>query len=254
MSDASNDDGSNGRLAGKVAVITGGARGQGASEARQFVAEGARVLITDLLDDEGRALADELGPGAAYHHHDVTDEAGWAAVVDDAVERWGRLDILVNNAGILRIASMTQTTLDEFEAVMGINATGVFLGMRAAAEVMRHQGSGAIVNISSVAGLRGVGTQFAYSASKWAVRGMSRSAAVELAPHGIRVNSVHPGIVETSMLDHYDRTNRERVRRLIPLGHETGPETVAELVTWLASDAGAYCTGGEFVVDGGMSA
>ncbi len=242
------------RLDGKVALITGGARGQGATEARRFVDEGASVLITDVLEAEGRALAAELGEAAAYRQHDVTDEAGWTATVAEATERWGRIDVLVNNAGILRIAGMTETSLDDFEAVMAVNATGVFLGMKAVADVMRAQHAGSIINISSVAGLRGVATQFAYAASKWAVRGMSRSAALELAPHDIRVNSVHPGIIDTPMLDHYSEANRARVQRMIPLGRETGPEAVAELVTWLASDASSYCTAGEFVIDGGMSA
>ena len=242
------------RLEAKVAIISGGARGQGATEARQFVDEGAKVLITDVLDDEGQALALELGDAVVYRHHDVTDQAGWAATAADAVERWGRIDVLVNNAGILRVQSMTETSLEDFEAVMAVNATGVFLGMKAVAEVMKAQNSGSIVNISSVAGLRGVGTQFSYAASKWAVRGMSRSAAVELAPHDIRVNSVHPGIIDTPMLDHYSEANRTRVQGLIPLGRETGPEAVSELVTWLASDASSYCTGSEFVIDGGMSA
>ncbi len=242
------------RLQNKVALITGGARGQGATEARQFVAEGAELMITDVLDAEGQALAAELGDAVVYRDQDVTDEAGWAATVGAAVERWGRLDVLVNNAGILKVLPMTETSLDDFESVMGVNSTGVFLGMKAVADVMKAQGSGSIVNISSVAGLRGVGTQFAYAASKWAVRGMSRSAAVELAPHDIRVNSVHPGIIDTPMLDHYDDANRARVQALIPLGRETGPDAVAELVTWLASDASSYCTASEFVIDGGMSA
>ncbi|MCP5025824.1 MAG: glucose 1-dehydrogenase [Actinomycetia bacterium] len=242
------------RLDDKVALITGGARGQGATEARQFVAEGARVMIADVLDTEGEALVAELGDASVYRHHDVTDEAGWAAAVADVIDRWGRLDVLVNNAGILKVLPMTETSLDDFETVMGVNATGVFLGMKAVAEVMKAHHAGSIINISSVAGLRGVGTQFAYAASKWAVRGMSRSAAVELAPHDIRVNSVHPGIIDTPMLDHYTEANRTRVQGLIPLGRETGPEAVAELVTWLASDASSYCTASEFIIDGGMSA
>ncbi|MFT4987290.1 MAG: 3alpha(or 20beta)-hydroxysteroid dehydrogenase [Acidimicrobiales bacterium] len=242
------------RLMDKVALITGGARGQGATEARQFVSEGARVMITDVLDSEGTALVAELGDAAVYRHHDVTDETGWTATVNDVVERWGRLDVLVNNAGILKVLPMTETSLDDFESVMGVNATGVFLGMKAVADVMKAQNSGSIINISSVAGLRGVGSQFAYAASKWAVRGMSRSAAVELAAHDIRVNSVHPGIIATPMLDEYTEANRTRVKALIPLGRETGPEAVAEMVTWLASDASSYCTGSEFVIDGGMSA
>ncbi len=165
------------RLMDKVALITGGARGQGEAEARQFVSEGARVIITDVLDAEGTALATELGDAAVYRHHDVTDEAGWAATVDDVIKRWGRLDVLVNNAGILKLLPMTETSLDDFESVMGVNATGVFLGMKAVADVMKTQNSGSIINISSVAGLRGVGTQFAYAASKWAARGMLNSVA-----------------------------------------------------------------------------
>ncbi len=243
-----------GRLDGKVAIISGAARGQGASEARQFVAEGGRVLLTDILDDDGAALAAELGDAAHYHHLDVTDDAAWADAVAQVESRWGRLDVLVNNAGILSIQTMTDTTRQEFERVLDVNVTGVFLGMKAASAAMKQHGSGSIINISSVAGLRGVPTQFSYATSKWAVRGMTRSAARELAPLGIRVNSVHPGIIETPMLDEYSEADRERVRGLIPLGYETGPEAVAELVTWLASEASAYCTGSEFLVDGGMSA
>jgi 3alpha(or 20beta)-hydroxysteroid dehydrogenase len=241
------------RLQDKIAVITGAARGQGAAEARRFVEEGARVVVTDVLDQQGEALAAELGDAAVYRHLDVTDEDGWQTLVEDTVERWGRVDVLVNNAGILQFNRLTNTSLDDFEHLMSINCTGCFLGMRAVAEPMKRQQAGSIVNISSVAGLRGVGFQFAYSVSKWAVRGMTKSAAQELARHNIRVNSVHPGIIDTAMLDQFaEHGMRDGIEHHIPMGRSASAGEVAELVLWLASDDSSYSTGSEFVVDGGL--
>ena len=182
-----------GRLDGKVALITGAARGQGLSEARRFTAEGAAVVLVDVLDDAGRAAAAEIGSAATYHHLDVTDEDQWASIVATVVAAHGRLDVLINNAGIFRLASIGKTSLELYRQVIDVNQVGVFLGMRAVAEQMTGQHSGSIVNISSVAGLQGSKGAIAYVASKFAVTGMTKVAALELAQHGVRVNSVHPG-------------------------------------------------------------
>ena len=247
-----------GRLDGKVALITGAARGQGAAEARLFVAEGAQVMLGDVLDDDGEIVAKELGERAAYGHHDVTSEAGWAAMVEATRAQFGRLDVLVNNAGVFRVVGMTDTSLDEYMRIVTINQVGTFLGMKAVAETMIRQGSGSIVNISSVAGLRGHAGTIAYTASKFAVRGMTKVAALELAPFGVRVNSVHPGLIDTTMLREafglIDDTNRDAIGSNVPNGRLATAEDVAQLVLYLASDDSSYSTGSEFVVDGGMTA
>ena len=241
-----------GRLDDKIALITGGARGQGAAEARMFAEEGATVYITDVLDDEGAATADRLGDAVTYLHHDVTEEDGWASVIDRISSDHGRLDVLVNNAGIFRTVSLFDTSLDEWQQMVNINQTGVFLGLRAGGRLMRAQGSGSIINISSIAGLGGAAAAFAYGATKWAVRGMTKSAALELAPVGVRVNSVHPGIIETAMLDEFERL--EDVVARIPAGRTATADEVARLMLFLASDESAYCNGHEFVIDGAMKA
>jgi 3alpha(or 20beta)-hydroxysteroid dehydrogenase len=241
-----------GRLDGKVALITGGARGQGAAEGALFVAEGARVYLTDVLAEEGAKTAADLG--ATFLTHDVTSEAGWSGVVERVVGEAGRIDVLVNNAGIFRVVPMTQTSLDLWNQVMDINATGVFLGMKAVAPTMIAQQGGSIVNISSIAGLRGAGVAFAYGASKWAVRGMTKSAAQELAPHGIRVNSVHPGIIDTQMITELGPDWRELTLPQIPQGRVASADDVAKLVLYLASDESNYSNGAEFIVDGAMTA
>jgi 3alpha(or 20beta)-hydroxysteroid dehydrogenase len=230
-----------GRLDGKVALISGGARGQGACEARLFAAEGAKVMVGDVLDDEGDALAREL-----------TSE--WSAIVAEAVERFGQLDILVNNAGIFRILPMMQTSLDDYRQINDVNQIGVFLGMKAASPALVERGGGSIVNISSIAGLRGSQASFAYSASKWAVRGMTKCAALELAPFKVRVNSIHPGIIDTPMAQEFVKFGvLEAVRERIPMGELAQPEEVARLALFLASDDSTYCTGAEFIVDGGIT-
>jgi len=241
-----------GRLDGKVALITGGARGQGAAEARMFAAEGATVFVTDVLDDLGRATAAEVG--ATFICHDVTSQPAWSSTVDQVMTDAGRLDVLVNNAGIFRTVPLTETTPELWEQIMAVNATGVFLGMAAVAPIMIAQGSGSIVNISSIAGLRGAAVAFAYGASKWAVRGMTKSAAIELGPHNVRVNSVHPGIIETEMIEEFGADWKEQLVPLIPLGRPASADDVARLVLYLASDESAYSSGHEFVVDGAMTA
>ena len=244
-----------GRLEGKTALITGGARGQGAVEAALFAEEGANVVLTDVLDAEGERTADTIG--GAFLHQDVTSEEEWAAVVARTVELHGGIDILVNNAGIYRIGSLLETTLEEYRSVIEVNQVGVFLGMRAVAPAMIERGGGSIVNISSLAGLRGGGGGIAYGASKWAVRGMTKSAAVVLAPHGIRVNSIHPGPIDTPMLGDTSMAvpgNLEQFAERTPLGRVGQPEEVARLALFLASDESSYSTGSEFVIDGGVSA
>ena len=244
-----------GRLDGKVALISGGARGQGAAEARLFASEGAKVMIGDVLDAEGDALSRGLSSDqCAYRHHDVTDEDQWAAIVTETVERFGQLDILVNNAGIFRILPMMQTSLDDYRAINEVNQIGVFLGMKAATPALIERGGGSIVNISSIAGLRGSQASFAYSAGKWAVRGMTKCAALELAAFKVRVNSIHPGIIDTPMVEEFVKFGvLEAVRERIPLGELASADEVARLALFLASDDSAYCTGAEFIVDGGMT-
>ena len=242
-----------GRLDGKIVLITGGARGQGAAEGRLFGAEGATVVLTDVLVDEGAKTAADIG--ATFYEHDVTDADTWTTIVADIVETHGRIDVLVNNAGIFRIAGLNDTDRELWDRIIAINQTGVFLGMQAVAPTMTEQRSGSIINISSIAGIRGAGTAFAYGASKWAVRGMTRSAAQELAPHQVRVNSIHPGIIDTPMADEFDRVGvRELVTERIPMGHWADADEVAKLALFLASDDSAYCTGSEFIVDGGFTA
>ena len=238
------------RLKDQTAIITGGSRGQGAAEARRFAEEGAFVIIADLLDREGEDLATEIGSSAIYKHLDVTNQQAWVELIEDVLALRGSIDVLVNNAGILVFDRLTRTSQEEFERVMDVNCTGVFLGMQAVSDAMKNQNSGSIVNISSVAGLQGVGFQFSYSVSKWAVRGMTKSAAHELARHNIRVNSVHPGLIDTAMLDQFKDEGFNAAAVQVP----ASAEEVAELVLWLASNESSYCTGSEFVVDGGISA
>ena len=241
-----------GRLDGKSALITGAARGQGAAAARRFVAEGARVIIADVNDDAGKALADELGTAADYRHLDVSSEAEWAQVTGEL----DRLDVLVNNAGVLHFSPLPKTTLADYERVIRINQIGTFLGMRSAVPLMREHG-GSIVNVSSVEGLAAMPLLVAYSASKFAIRGMTKVAAVELGRHNIRVNSVHPGAIDTDMirdaLGGHDVDMTPVLKRLaIPRAGR--PEEIANLVLFLASDESSYCTGAEFAADGGATA
>jgi len=251
---------SNSRLEGKVALITGGARGMGAAEAELFIANGATVVITDVLDAVGAETAKRLSSGSGtcmFLHHDVTSEADWSAVVADTVQAFGQIDILVNNAGIFEQGSILDTTLEAYRRTIDINQVGVFLGMKAVAAHMAGRRAGSIINISSVAGMAGTPGFVAYGASKWAVRGMTKGVAKELAPHGVRVNSIHPGIIDTPMLQTFEKAGdgvREAVRTRIPLGFEAEPIYVANMALYLASDESAYSTGSEFIVDGGWTA
>jgi 3alpha(or 20beta)-hydroxysteroid dehydrogenase len=252
-----------GRLDDRVILISGAARGQGEAEARLFVQEGARVVMCDVLDEPGRDVADELGEDCArYTHLDVTEEAQWAEAVELAVSSFGRLDGLVNNAGILRFFPLADCSPEAYMEVVRVNQLGVLLGMRAAFPALEEAGGGTIVNISSVNGLVGLAGTVAYSASKFAVRGMTKVAAIELGPLGIRVNSIHPGGVDTPMvspdnLPGLAGLGDEAVRgvyRRLPLGRIGRPEEIAHLAAFLSSDESSYCTGSEFVADGGMLA
>ena len=245
-----------GRLAGKVALITGGARGQGAEEGRLFAAEGATVVLTDVLDDEGRATAEAID-GATYHHLDVSSEPEWETVVESIMDAHGRLDVLVNNAGIDLIEPLLDTTMEQFDRVVAINQAGTFLGMRTVARTLvAAELPGSIVNISSVAGLEGVKGHGAYTGSKFAVTGLTRVAAREWGRYGIRVNSVHPGFIETPMTADVramtDPGIRAKLERNIPLGRVGQSADIASMVLFLASDESSYCTGQAFVVDGGV--
>ena len=240
-----------GKLDGRVAIITGGARGQGAAEAARFAEEGATVVVTDVLVDEGEKTAAEIG--GTFVEQNVADPAQWDGLVGRVVADHGRLDILVNNAGILRWERMVDTSFESWNEVVAINQTGVFLGMKAVAPQMKEQRSGSIVNISSVGGLSGASACFTYAATKWAVRGMTKGAAIELGPYGIRVNSVHPGIIDTPMMGGTDLDGLASTIG-VPLQRYAQPDEVAKLVLWLVSDDNSYSTGAEFVIDGGQTA
>ncbi|MGI5128152.1 glucose 1-dehydrogenase [Pseudonocardia sp. CA-107938] len=246
-----------GRLSGKVAIVTGAARGQGEATVRAFVREGASVLATDVVDDAGKALADELGDAVAYRHLDVGAEEEWPEAVADVVARFGRLDVLVNNAGVMHLAPLVSTTLADYERVVRVNQIGTFLGMRAVVPAMIEAGGGAIVNLSSVEGLAAARFLTAYTASKFAIRGMTKVAAMELGEHGIRVNSVHPGMIDTPMISDAAggaELDMAWIGRKVALRRVGRPEETAALVVFLASDESSYCTGAEFVSDGGATA
>jgi 3alpha(or 20beta)-hydroxysteroid dehydrogenase len=240
-----------GRLDGKVALISGAARGQGAAEARLFVAEGARVLLGDVLDAEGKEVAAELGEAAAFTHLDVTDEGSWQAGVDEAESRFGPIDVLVNNAGVLSFGAIDQIELAEFQRVLQVNLQGVFLGIKSVVPSMERAGGGSIVNTSSSAGLQGLPMLGSYVASKWGVRGLTKTAAADLGHRGIRVNSIHPGGVDTPMIAGSDTTGRSYQRMPIPrIGRA---DEVARAVLFLASDEASYTTGAELAIDGGVT-
>jgi 3alpha(or 20beta)-hydroxysteroid dehydrogenase len=245
-----------GRLDGKVALITGGARGMGKSHVRHFVAEGARVVFGDVLDDKGADVAAALGKESCrYVHHDVTSEADWASAVSTALDAFGTLDVLVNNAGVLKFATIADMTLADFRRILEVNTVGCWLGMKAVIEPMTAAGGGSIVNISSIEGFTGAAGLSAYSASKFAVRGMTKAAARELGEFGIRVNSVHPGGVLTRMVldaDGGSERDGDAFLRAMPLSRFAKPVEISRLVAYLASDDSSYSTGSEFVADGGI--
>jgi 3alpha(or 20beta)-hydroxysteroid dehydrogenase len=244
-----------GRLDGKVALVTGAARGIGAAIARRFAAEGARVLATDADEEGVRQLAAELG--AFARGHDVTSEAAWDEVARWAVEMHGHVDALVNNAGVFLAARLQETTLEDFRRLQEVNQVGVFLGMRTIAPLMAQRKSGSIINLSSVAGLMGTPYLTAYAASKWAVRGMTKCVAKELAATGVRVNSLHPGQIDTDMHARQMQRTPELVQKLmagIPMRRIGEPREVAEAAVFLAADESRYVTGSEIVIDGGITA
>jgi 3alpha(or 20beta)-hydroxysteroid dehydrogenase len=243
-----------GMLEGKVALISGAARGQGAAEAKRFVAEGAKVIVADVLDEAGAATAAALGDAARYVHLDVTDAAGWTAAVEAAETTFGGLDVLVNNAAIHAVVRFEDTDEALFRRILDVDLVGPFLGMKAAVPAMERRGGGSIVNISSMAGIRGIPRHTAYASAKFGLRGLTKVAAVELARKKIRVNAVLPGVIRTPMIDYVLEPNEALVASQIPLGHVGEPEDVAELVTFLASDAARFITGADHSIDGGSSA
>lgn len=240
-----------GRLDGKVAIITGGARGMGAAHAERFLAEGAKLVITDILEEQGEAVARELGGDIKFMKQDVTKAAEWERVVAETESTFGPVSVLVNNAGIAVIKSIDTMTEAQYRRVIDVNQVSVFLGMKYVLSSMRKAGSGSIVNISSISGLKGNEDSVAYSASKFAVRGMTQSAAVELGKEGIRVNTVLPGIIETPMVR---KSRVSKLARAIPLQRTAQAHEVSDLIVYLASDESSYVTGAEFVIDGGLSA
>jgi 3alpha(or 20beta)-hydroxysteroid dehydrogenase len=238
-----------GRLAGKVALISGGARGMGAAHARAMAAEGAKIVCGDVLDSEGELVAKDIGDAARYVHLDVTKADDWTAAVATTVAEFGKLNVLVSNAGIINVGSVEDYDLGDWQRIIDINLTGVFLGMRASVKAMRDAGGGSMINISSIEGLAGTVMTHGYTAAKFGVRGVTKSAALELGQWGIRVNSVHPGLIRTPMTEGIPEDMFQTA-----LGRAAEPVEVSNLVVYLASDESSYSTGSEFVVDGGCVA
>lgn len=242
-----------GRLDNKVAVITGGAAGMGEAHVRLFVNEGAKVVFTDINEDAGLTLEKELGANVKFIKHDVTNKSGWDIVIQTAEAQFGPIQVLVNNAGISMNKSIMDITEEEYRKIVDINQVSVFLGMKAVIPSMQKSGSGSIINISSINGL--VGGAIGYTDTKFAVRGMTKAAALQLSPLGIRVNSVHPGVIETPMVTGGDAFEViQQFAKQIPVRRIAKPEEVSNLVLYLASDESSYSTGAEFVVDGGLTA
>ena len=244
-----------GKLDGKVAVITGGARGQGASHVRTFVEEGANVVFSDILSEEGEALATELGERVRFIKHDVTKADEWKKVIEETEAVFGPVDILVNNAGVVVTKNFEDLSEEEYRKVVDINQFSIFLGMKTTLPSMKKTGNGSIINISSINGLRGSAGNAAYDSSKFAVRGITKSAALEFAEYGIRVNSVHPGVIQTPMIE-VEGTEKlvEQLVATIPMKRKGQSEEVSKLLLYLASDDSSYSTGSEFVIDGGVTA
>ena len=248
------------RLEGKVALITGGARGQGEAEVKLFAKEGAKVIIADILDEEGKKLEaeiSELGGECFYSHLDVTDSENWKETVSKAVTRFGKLDILVNNAGVADWGTNDDPTEEIWDTVMGVNAKGVFLGTKYVIPEMQKSGGGSIINISSISGLIGQSNiQPVYNASKGAIRLFTKSTAVQYGKDGIRANSIHPGGVDTDMISHITQGEKiqERLKATVPLQRIAKPIEIAYGALFLASDESSYMTGSEMVMDGGVTA
>ena len=244
------------RLQNKVAVITGGARGMGAATARLFASEGAIVIVADVLAEEGEALAAELGGAARFQRLDVSDEASWVALVDEAMQHHGRIDALVNNAAVVAFSPLIALTAADIDRVLGINVKGAMLGLKHVGAKMCAAGKGAIVNISSVDGLRGANSLALYSSSKWAVRGLTKTAALEFGPLGVRVNSVHPGGVNTAMGNPQglEGAAKNAGYERVPLQRIGEPEEIAAASLFLCSDEASYIAGAELAVDGGWAA
>lgn len=243
-------------LQGKVALVSGGARGMGAAHARGLLDEGAAVVLGDVQVDLGEQLASDLGDQCLFVELDVTSETSWQAAVDAAQDAFGGLDVLVNNAGVADgdLKSVVDMSLSAYRRVVEVNQTGVFLGMHVCALPILRRGGGSIVNISSVAGVTGSAGSINYTASKWAVRGMTKCAAQEFAKFGVRVNSVHPGLVRTPMLSLAEGVDFETaMTATVPMARAADPDEVTRLVVFLAGDDSSYCTGSEFVIDGGIS-
>ncbi len=245
-----------GRLSGRVVIVTGGARGAGAATGDVLAAEGASVVLADVLDAEGEATAQRIGAAASYRHLDVTDEESWQRLVAETVARLGRIDILANVAAVLLVKEMAATTKAEFQRVIDVNMTGPFLGMQAVAPVMKRQKNGAIVNVSSIDGTRGTNSLIAYAGSKWGLRGVTKVAAMELGPYGIRVNTILPGGINTAMGNPSNQSEEELNRsfyRLQPIPRVAAPEEIGRVIAFLASDESSYIHGAEIAVDGGWS-
>lgn len=238
-------------LSGKVVIVTGAARGQGAAEARLLAASDARVVCTDVREEEGRAVAAELGEAGLFVRHDVTSAEGWREVATAAVGAYGRIDALVNNAALWRTAPVESETYENFELLLRVNLSGPFLGIQAVVPALREAGGGSIVNVSSTAGLVGVPGHAAYGSAKFGLRGLTRSSALDLARYGIRVNSVHPGAVDTPMTAAVVAAGRDWSH--VPLGRMGRAEEVGGVIAFLVSDASSYVTGAEFTVDGGLT-
>lgn len=244
------------RLAGKVAIISGAAQGMGAATARLFAAEGAKVVLGDIVEDQGRAVAAEIGDAALFCRLDVRNEEDWIATVKAAVDRFGKLDILVNNAAVTHFGAAEELRKEDAERVLGINVIGTMMGVKHAVPALEANGRGVIVNISSVDGLRGCNGLIAYTASKWAVRGMTKALAYEFGPRGIRVVSIHPGGVNTLMGNPAGETGEalDRHYRRVPLQRIGEPEEIARTTLFVCSDEASYISGAEIAVDGGWTA
>jgi len=240
-------------FSGLTAIVTGAAGAMGEQEARMFAERGANVVLTDVRADEGAAIADDIGKSAVFVPHDVSSESGWNTVIETALSAFGSVNVLVNNAAISKAIKLIDTDVDTFDLFYRINQLGVYLGMKSVVEPMKAAGGGSIINISSVAGLRGASTLFAYSASKWAVRGMTQSAALELARFKIRVNAVFPGVIDTPMNAPNPPGMNDVLVKTTPLRRMGESHEVAEAVLFLASPEASFATGAELAIDGGMS-